>query len=180
MMTPVSTYPERRRIHLPSYDYTQPGYYFLTLCTERGRQLLGRVQDRAVVLSRFGQLVQQALQGLEEHYPGVSIDCSIIMPNHLHAIAVLAEENTLSLHELIRRFKSFTVGEYRRHIDSGYQVSQGHLWQHRYHDIVIRNDRQLDALRRYTANNPEQWTLDAENPERRCRSGGWQVETVLD
>jgi hypothetical protein len=34
----------------------------------------------------------------------------------------------------------------------------------------MRNDRELDAIRAYVANNAGQWSLDRENPER-ARAG---------
>ena len=39
------------------------------------------------------------------------------------------------------------------------------LWQRGYHDRVIRNDRELAAIRQYIANNALQWHLDLENPD---------------
>ena len=38
------------------------------------------------------------------------------------------------------------------------------IWQRNYYERIIRNDRELDAVRAYIANNPLAWALDRENP----------------
>ena len=48
----------------------------------------------------------------------------------------------------------------------GWPRYPGRLWQHRFHDHVIRNERDLEAIREYIANHPLQWQLDRENPDR--------------
>jgi REP element-mobilizing transposase RayT len=41
-------------------------------------------------------------------------------------------------------------------------------WQSRFYDVIIRDERGLDAIRRYIANNPRGWTADRER-----RAGVW-------
>jgi hypothetical protein len=40
------------------------------------------------------------------------------------------------------------------------------IWQRNYHEHVIRNETDLDAIRQYSVDNPLRWELDEENPER--------------
>jgi len=72
-----------------------------------------------------------------------------------------------SLSTVMQRFKSFTTYEYGKGVrSSGWPRYPGRLWQHRFHEHVIRNERELNGMREYIANNPLQWHLDRENPER--------------
>jgi REP element-mobilizing transposase RayT len=65
------------------------------------------------------------------------------------------------------RFKSFTTHEYGKGVrGQGWPPYQRRFWQHRYHDHVIRNEREPKAIREYIVNNPLKWDLDLENPER--------------
>ncbi len=50
----------RRTLRLPGYDYTQPGAYFVTLCTHRHRPLFGEVVDGVMQLHVFGQIVRRS------------------------------------------------------------------------------------------------------------------------
>ncbi|MGD8634770.1 MAG: hypothetical protein PVF85_14450 [Anaerolineales bacterium] len=34
------------------------------------------------------------------------------------------------------------------------------VWQHNYYERVIRNDLELNKLRRYIIHNPQRWELD--------------------
>jgi len=43
---------------------------------------------------------------------------------------------------------------------------QEQVWQRNYHEHVIRSEASLQAIREYIVNNPKQWALDKENPER--------------
>jgi REP element-mobilizing transposase RayT len=40
------------------------------------------------------------------------------------------------------------------------------LWQRNYYEHIIRNEHELHAVRRYIENNPVQWDLDRDNPQR--------------
>ena len=40
------------------------------------------------------------------------------------------------------------------------------FWQRGFYEHVIRNQGDLEAIRTYIADNPPQWALDRENPER--------------
>jgi putative transposase len=38
------------------------------------------------------------------------------------------------------------------------------IWQRNYYEHVIRNNDDLDRIRRYIRTNPAQWALDRDNP----------------
>jgi REP element-mobilizing transposase RayT len=50
----------RRSIRLKNYDYSQTGYYFVTICARNRECILGNVVDGEMQLSKIGQLVQIA------------------------------------------------------------------------------------------------------------------------
>ncbi len=37
-------------------------------------------------------------------------------------------------------------------------------WQRNYYEHIIRNERELNAIRQYIRNNPLKWELDRDNP----------------
>lgn len=65
----------------------------------------------------------------------------------------------LTLSQLIGRYKSFTMHEYQR-IGTGPATDARPLWQRSFHERVIRNGRELDAVRAYIVNNPSKWQLE--------------------
>ncbi len=96
-------------------------------------------------------------------FPDVSVDHSIIMPNHLHLIIIIKAKipNTGGhgdppLRDIIGRFKSFTTFEYN-------QVNKTKvksLWQRNYYEHVIRNEHELQKTREYIIGNPAKWHDD--------------------
>ena len=81
--------PQRKSIRLRHYDYTQPGFYFVTICTQSRECLFGQVVDGQMVLNDVGQVVRQSWAELPQRYPTVELDASVIMPNHVHGIIVI-------------------------------------------------------------------------------------------
>ena len=71
----------RRSVRLPGYDYSQPGAYFVTICTYN-REL--SLQDQVK------EAVRSVWLGLPARFPRVVLDEFVIMPNHLHGIIILA------------------------------------------------------------------------------------------
>ena len=79
----------RRSIRIPGYDYSTAGAYFITLCVEGRRCLLGEVTGDQVPLTRSGEIVAECWASLPERFAGVRLDTSVIMPNHFHATIFL-------------------------------------------------------------------------------------------
>ena len=79
----------RRSIRLKGYDYTQPGAYFITICTQDRAYLFGEVVDGEMRLNNAGRMVQDVWNDLPTFYPGVQTDAFIVMPNHIHGIIIL-------------------------------------------------------------------------------------------
>jgi REP element-mobilizing transposase RayT len=83
----LTGYHNRRSIRLPGYDYSRPGYYFVTMCIHnRRRNLFGNVVGGEMVLSEFGKFTRQCWYDIPKHFPDVKIDDFIVMPNHVHGI----------------------------------------------------------------------------------------------
>ena len=59
-----------------------------------------------------------------------------------------------------------TTNEYIRGVNElGWRSFRGRLWQRNYYEHIIRNDRELDAVRQYIVDNPAKWAEDREHPQ---------------
>jgi putative transposase len=81
----------RRSVRLKDFDYSQPGAYYVTLCTIGRLCLFGEVVDGIMILNDMGRIVEDCWHELPAHYPHVALDAIVIMPNHVHAVIVLVE-----------------------------------------------------------------------------------------
>ncbi len=82
----------RRSIRLKGYDYSQPGAYFVTLVTQRRVNWFGKIEEGVIDSSQFGDIVYRAWMDLPRHYPNITLDWFVLMPNHLHAILFLNDD----------------------------------------------------------------------------------------
>jgi putative transposase len=155
----MSSYPTRRQQRLPGYDYTTAGFYFVTLCIRDRLPLLGTVVASEMRLTPAGELVQQVCAETPHRCPGVELDTLVIMPDHLHAvISLLGEASSLSAG--IHRIKSRATARYALGVRaSGWPAFHGGLWQQGFHDRIIRDDKELNAMREYVVQNPLRWSL---------------------
>jgi REP element-mobilizing transposase RayT len=185
--------PRRRSIRLKSYDYSQAGAYFVTICTQERVCLFGEVVDDAMSLNDAGEMVASLWEGLPERFSGIEIDAFVVMPNHLHGIVVLPDEraatraaptidvsgvgaplvgarshkNIPTLGTIIGAFKSIATVGYMRGVKSaGWPTFRRRLWQRNYYEHVIRDEAALDRLRHYIDENPLRWAFDEENPDK--------------
>jgi putative transposase len=162
-----ATRPARRRLRLAEFDYAQPGFYFVTICTERRRCILGEVIEAGVVLSPIGTLVQQVWRSIDNHHSRVQLDEFVVMPNHLHGIVQLSD-GTVTLANVIGTFKSLST----KTVNALRATPCARLWQRSYHEHVIRDESALERIREYIVNNPAKWHLDRENPANWKSAGG--------
>ena len=159
----------RKRNRLTRYDYSQNGYYFVTVCTKDKREWFGRVEDDMMVLNEYGRIVSECWRDIPNHYGNVKLDESVIMPNHVHGIIII--ENNVGngfkpfptkihgLSEIMRGFKTFSS----RKINNKITNNRHFHWQKSFYDHVIRSENELKLIREYILNNPKKWDMDVEN-----------------
>ena len=166
--------PQRKKLRLEWYDYSQAGYYFVTICTRDREKYFWKIVDGEMVLNEYGGIAENVLTDLHKHYKNCEIDEYIFMPNHFHGIIIIHNsdvgnglkpfhsdkqtEKQHNLSEIIRWFKTFSS---RKINDS--QQDFYFTWQKSFHDVIIRNQDQLDKSREYIRMNPMKWEEDENN-----------------
>lgn len=192
----------RQSIRLKGWDYTQAGAYFITICTHQRECLFEQ--------AAFRVLAENGWQNIPSHPHAVRVhlDEWVVMPNHLHGILMLFDNdngggrgeasridgcfaNNLcsdlphpydgyadwphpydgyagppcpslkpgSIGAIVGNFKSLTA----RRINNLRRTLGSKVWQRGYYDRIIRNERELEAVRLYIQNNPQRWAEDREN-----------------
>jgi len=159
----------RRSIRLRGYDYSLPGAYFITICTDNRKLFLEPEPTKQIVCDVWNEL--------PDHYPHVRLDAFVIIPNHIHGIIVLTDVGAglrpaptpsvctrrHGLPEIVRAFKSFSS----RRLNAHFGTPGARLWQRNYYEHVIRTDDDLNRIRQYIYDNPLTWNTDEYNPNRR-------------
>ena len=165
------TFYRRKSIRLCNYDYSQEGGYFITICTEKRRNLLSYVFEngeceRAVLkYTRIGQIVEEALLETAAQQ-GIVLDSYVIMPNHIHAIVFLEKniKRDLTLGSVVGAFKSIAANRWINVCKAEGNVA-GKLWQRNYYEHILRNEKDYLEKRRYIEDNPDKWRMDEEYAE---------------
>ncbi|WHP07352.1 MULTISPECIES: transposase [Acinetobacter] len=161
---------QRKSNRLMGYDYSQNGAYFITVCIQDRQTLLGEIsvksnpthpEDTAVLIpSELGRLVIQETEKLMTIYSHITLDCYVIMPNHVHMIIAI---DNVAYHEQMP-YKTLVLPTVSRIIKQWKGVITKKAgfspWQKSFHDHIIRNTRDYMHIREYIENNPAQWELD--------------------
>jgi len=78
--------PNRRSIRLKHYDYSQPGLYFITICTQNKENLFGKIENGKMILNDAGTMVNRIWLEIPTIFANTRLHQYIVMPNHFHAI----------------------------------------------------------------------------------------------
>ena len=147
--------PKRKQNRLSEYDYSTPNAYFITVCTDNRKNLfwkdVGAIIDRPqnVPLTSLGVIVRQSIDDIPKHYPAITVDHSVIMPNHIH---LLLQINTdvdgrsmiaPTISTVVRLMKGAVSKQ------AGFSV-----WQKGFYDHVVRNDYDYQEIWNYIEGNP--------------------------
>ena len=177
----------RRSIRLKGHDYAQSGAYSLTVCTRDRASLFGHVLNGEMHLNDAGKIARRCWEDIPDHFPFVELDAFVIMPNHVHGVIVITEScrgeasvvpihvsavssksdasplrqrpngtQPGSLSAIVQNFKSIST----RKMNAARATPGTPIWQRNYHEHVVRNDEELEAIRQYILNNPANWVTD--------------------
>ena len=149
--------PKRKPTAIPHYDYSQPGAYFITLCVEKRRPILGKIDSSPqVVLSSIGKIVSDVWYSLPQRFPcldAISQSIFVVMPDHIHGILQITAGGASpspTLHQILGSFKSITTIETNRLLGTPGQK----LWQRSAYEHILRNQQDFDEAAGYIAENP--------------------------
>jgi REP element-mobilizing transposase RayT len=182
--------PRRKRNRLAGYDYRQNGAYVVTICAKDRAELFGTIVPGTNVgatvpgrpnksvsghphiqLTELGKIVDTAIQ--HNNRAGITIDRYVVMPNHVHMIVMITDENGMDfgtgndgrttgggkypagdrgrspLQMIIRNMKSYVSKQI------GFSP-----WQKSFHDHIIRNEDEYFRIAQYIQDNPINWKQD--------------------
>jgi REP element-mobilizing transposase RayT len=212
----LSMYKTYKQYRHKDCNYSEGGFYFITICTKNRVELFGNIVGDKMVLSEDGKIAEKFWLEIPNHFLFVKLDQFVIMPNHIHGIINIIDndvgtghcpvqtmrngqtteqmgtktghcpvqvEGTImdyartgqcpvptvmvskfghvmpgSISTIIGSFKSIVT----KTINQKYQ-SNNIIWQSRFHDRIIRTEKELNAIRQYVIDNPLKWYLDRNN-----------------
>ena len=97
----------RRSIRLKEYDYSQDGYYYVTICTRNRECWFGDIVNGEMKLSDIGKIVEQYWIEITKHFDNTLLNVFVMMPNHLHGIVVI--ENSFKDRNRVNRCQQLSV-----------------------------------------------------------------------
>jgi len=162
---------------LPNWNYSKNGYYFITICTKERKHYFGEIYGKEMQLTKNGKIAQKYWFEIPKHFPFVELDEFVIMPNHVHGIVII-KNNTFNVETpnlgvsttktKPNKWKSGCLGsiinQYKRICTI--QIRENYFnfsWQSRFYDNIIRNEFDLNRIRQYIQDNPQNWDEDRNN-----------------
>jgi len=155
--------PQRKSLRLKHYDYTQNGFYFITICIQNKACLLGEIIDQKMILNNAGVMIDEIWHEIPQYYEGFQVHEFVVMPNHIHGIIEISSHGkTLGLSDVVQRFKTLTTNKYIHGVkDYDWKRFEKKLWQRSYYEHIIRNEKTLEEIQTYIINNPVNWDKDS-------------------
>ncbi len=164
-------YFERKTIRLKEYNYSTPGAYFITICTANRECILSQINtendfESASVaaaigrhytpkLTQIGETVDIAINKIPQIYPTVTVECYVIMPNHIHMILQIHANcngkptSSPTISSIVNQLKGYVTRN----------VGQP-IWQKSFIEHIIRDQNDYDARVKYIYENPLRWYYD--------------------
>ena len=177
--------PNRQSIRKRGWDYTTPGWYFVTVNTHEGRALFGVIVNGRMVLSEAGRIAEEEWRKSAALREGLVLDEFVVMPNHVHGIVRLkglgapspsvgapspsfgaSSPSVAQFGQPVAGALGTFVGAYkaavsravnRRGLMQGLVHQARPLWHRNYWDVIVRDEQALANIRQYIRCNPQNY-----------------------
>ena len=159
--------PKRKPNRLPGYDYSAPGVYFITICTQNRKPLLSEIVGGGVLdaprvrLTKCGEIADAQIKAMQAFYENISLDRYVIMPNHVHLLLTVLPVGPSGTPAPTKARQNSTVAgfvsTFKRFCNRDCGQS---LFQRSYHDHIVRGEADYQEIVRYIAENPARWQED--------------------
>ena len=169
----------RKNIRLRNYDYATDGWYFVTICTRDRECYFGKIENKTMSPSDIGIKAVEMWNEIPTHFPTTELAEFVVMPNHVHGIiginhkqidedivrtrhGVSPQVNFNQFGRTIPGSLSAIIGQYKssvtRWCNKNNRAPFG--WQSRFHDHIIRDQKEFDRIEGYIIANIENWDQD--------------------
>ncbi len=166
---------------LKHWDYSDPGFCFVTICTKNRECIFGEIINNKMILNKLGIIIEHCWRDLPNHYKNCILDSFVIMPNHFHGIIQIKEKIHAASVEMIhesslressrneyrkqrrKMLLSKIIGRFKMQFSKKINLVNRAIyfnWQKSYYDHIIRNEQDLFHIRVYIKNNPNKWEND--------------------
>ena len=81
---------------LQHYEYSETGYYLVTICTQNRANYFGEIKKVQVELNDIGQTATGCWRVIPEHFRNTELGEFVVMPNHIHGIIVIKGNDFLT------------------------------------------------------------------------------------
>ena len=172
---------------MQGYDYNQNGEYFITICTQNKKCLLGRIVGGGVLdapkieLSKYGKIVDEQITFMGCIYDNIIVEKYVIMPNHIHLLIRIENKSDsgssrtvrvssghlciMQKHRPNRQVRptptnsvvSMFVSTLKRFTNKNVGKK---LWQRSYYDHIVRNESEYLKIWEYINSNAQKWQSD--------------------
>ena len=182
----------RKRQRLQFFDYSLPGWYFVTICTKDREHFFGRIEYSKMQFSEIGKYAERLWMQTPHHIAEIVMDEFVVMPNHVHAIVIIKDGNQIPavgdhyhlqlaklketfplLDETARNKNGRPQNKILSKAISGFKagvtrevhrcISHDFKWHKSFHDRIIRDQGELMKIRNYIQSNVINWYRDIEN-----------------
>jgi putative transposase len=150
----------RKHLRMQGWDFTSPGWYFLTICTKNMHAAFGTVVNSHMVLNDAGRIAEKFWREIPQHFPRAVVDEHVVMPNHVHGLLNLTAEGW-NINGLTARREAFgrpvagsvptIVRSYKAAVSKALGES---VWQSRFYEVRARDDAARTNIRNYIRRNP--------------------------
>jgi REP element-mobilizing transposase RayT len=176
----------RKSNRLTGHDCSQPGKYFVTMCTKDQEPLFGAIENGKMRVNGAGRIAVKCWEEMPKHFRVIQLDEFVVMPDHLHGIVVIVSRNWRTNASMLggaiqesprpeqdncamrrRMLLPMMIGRFKQNSAKQINIVRGTpgipVWQRGYFDHIIRDNESLARIRDHIIKNPRCWEMHREN-----------------
>jgi putative transposase len=166
----VAPLKERKHLRMQGWDFTSPGWYFLTMCTKNMRSVFGTVVNGHMTLNDAGRVADRCWREIPTHFPRAVVDEHVVMPNHVHGLLNLVDRTTACRGpmEAFGKPVAGSVPTIMRSYKAAVSRALGEsVWQSRFYEVRARDETARTNIRNYIRDNPRNYdaVMNGEDPQ---------------
>ena len=159
----------------------------MTIVTYQRDCLFGEIVNQEMILNEYGRIADKCWRAIPEHFPNVELGAHVVMPNHVHGIIVIIDNDRADAVASARRGTIYrapteNIEQFRKPVKGslptivrtykaavtrriGRELNATGIWQRNYYEHIIRDEKDLQNKTDYIEANPSLWDEDDNNPQ---------------